>query len=83
MNGNRIGKHLLVARPSGIKVAANGLLQLSPRSFMARFKIDLMQDNIRLAEDEVRPFENRCSLKVEVSLKVRAVISAANAVSVR
>ena len=83
MNGNGIGNLLFIAKSSGIKVAANGLLQLSPRSFIARFRIDLMQENIRLTEDEVRPFENRCSLKVEASLKVSAVISAAGAVSFR
>ena len=80
---NGIGYRLLVAKSSGIKVEAKGLIKFSPCSFMARFRIDLMQENIRLTEDEVSPFENRCSLKADASLEVSPVISEVTAVSFR
>ena len=83
MNGNGIGNLLFVAKSSGIKVAANGLLQLSPRSFIARFRIDLMHEKILLTDDELSPRENRYSLNADASLGANEVMLIVDVASLR
>ena len=83
MNGNGIGNLFLVAKSSGIKVAANGLLQLSPRSFIARFRIDLMHEKILLTDDELSSRENRHSLNADASLGANEVMLIVDVASLR
>ena len=64
-------------------VAGKTSLQLSPCSLIAKFRIDLMHEKIRLTDDELSPRENRHSLTVDASLGANEVILIVDVASFR
>ena len=64
-------------------MAAKTLLQLNPCSLIAKFRIDLMREKIRLTDDELSPRENRHYLNVDASIGPNEVIFIVDAASFR
>ena len=74
---------LLLEISFGMNVAAKKLPQLNLSSMIAKFRVDLMHEKIRLTDDEFSSRENRHSLNANASLGANEVISFLDVASLR